>query len=120
MGRKPPGACAMKYATAIWPDRMKATGRVNNPIKIRIPPNNSRIPAMPGRENIGNVPWSEGGKPKSFWHPWKRYMAPAIIRRRLKTLGAQIDWKVPASFMNSLHELSPLKWFGFSRLAILF
>ncbi len=37
----------MKYATAIWPDRMKATGRVNSPISSSAPPTTSRMPATP-------------------------------------------------------------------------
>src|SRR5262245_7312640 len=29
-GQKPRGACPMKYANAIWPDRRNATGRVKS------------------------------------------------------------------------------------------
>src|SRR5205085_10482595 len=50
------GACAMKYATAISPDRRNATGRVKRPIKIRNPPATSRTPAMPIKDPIGAVP----------------------------------------------------------------
>ena len=37
MGQKPPGKCALKYATAISPHSTKATGRVNNPRAIKMP-----------------------------------------------------------------------------------
>src|SRR5688572_744000 len=47
IGQKPRGACAWKYATAISPLAMNATGLVNNPIIIIAPPTTSIIPARP-------------------------------------------------------------------------
>ena len=37
-GKKFCGVCAMKYATAIMPERTNATGRVKRPISSRMPP----------------------------------------------------------------------------------
>src|SRR5437870_6901704 len=55
-GQKPCGAWPRKYATAISPATMKATGRVNSPSSRNRPPNVSRVPAMPGSDAIGAVP----------------------------------------------------------------
>src|SRR4028119_1732486 len=51
MGTGPFGAWAMKYAAAIWPDRMKATGRVKSPSTIISPPKNPTTP--PGQGGTG-------------------------------------------------------------------
>ncbi len=60
----------MKYATAISPQRMKATGRVNNPTVMKSPPETSNNPAAPRREKRGMAPIGGGaGNPKSFWVP---------------------------------------------------
>jgi len=46
-GSKPCGACPMKYANAISPDRTKAATRVNRPINSKAPPVTSMMPATP-------------------------------------------------------------------------
>src|ERR1700722_7140517 len=47
-GQGLPGACAMKYATAMLPARTKATVRVNKPSASSKPPTNSNKPWRPG------------------------------------------------------------------------
>src|SRR5438094_525584 len=54
-GQKPCGAWPRKYATAISPARMKATGRVNSPTRSNRPPKVSSVPAIPGSDMIGAV-----------------------------------------------------------------
>src|SRR5438034_11494403 len=58
-GKKPLGACAMKYATAMSPARRNATGRVNKPSTISTPPTSSIMPLMPERDYGGH---SRGGR----------------------------------------------------------
>src|SRR4029077_10590816 len=65
-GKKPLGACAKKYATAMSPARMNATGRVNKPSTISTPPTSSIMPLMP-ESDIGSTPVAgETGKLKYF------------------------------------------------------
>src|SRR5262249_45548497 len=65
-GKKPVGACAMKYATAISPARMNATGRVNKPSTISTPPTSSIMPLVP-ESDMGATPVEgETGKLKYF------------------------------------------------------
>src|SRR6516225_3925278 len=54
-GKKPLGACAMKYAMAMSPARMNATGRVNKPSTISTPPTSSIMPLMP-ESDMGATP----------------------------------------------------------------
>src|ERR1700674_2175029 len=51
IGKNPCGKCSMKYAAAISPDRIKATGRVNRPRIKSVPPTSSNMPAMPNSES---------------------------------------------------------------------
>ena len=44
------GACAIQYATAISPETMKATGRVNRPTMSSAPPTNSSAPAIQDKD----------------------------------------------------------------------
>src|SRR5213596_1434174 len=55
-GQKPCGAWPRKYAMAISPATMKATGWVNSPSSRNKPPNVSMIPAIPASDAIGAVP----------------------------------------------------------------
>src|SRR6516162_4607409 len=65
-GKKPLGACAMKYAKAMSPARMNATGRVNNPSTMSTPPTSSIMPLMP-ESDMGATPVEgETGKLKYF------------------------------------------------------
>src|SRR2546423_11197785 len=86
-GKKPLGACAMKYATAMSPARMNATGRVNKPSTISTPPTSSIMPLMPERD-IGATPVEgETGKLKYFDVPCSRNSRPTMIRKILSTRG---------------------------------
>src|SRR5262249_33445953 len=59
----------MKYATAMSPARMNATGRVNKPSTISTPPTSSIIPLMP-ESDMGATPVKgETGKLKIFRRP---------------------------------------------------
>src|SRR5881396_4118775 len=86
-GQKPCGAWPRKYATAISPATMKATGRGNRP------PNVSRIPAMPGSDAIGAVPppgMMAAGNANSLAVPNCMKRKAATIRRTLSRYGAHV------------------------------
>ena len=68
IGKNPRGAHDRKYATAISPLRMNATGRVKRPSASIGPPNASRIPPtprIPHRVGSGRAP----ANPNSFSRP---------------------------------------------------
>ena len=76
----------MKKANAISPQTMKAAGRVNNPIVIRMPQTSSMMPA----HQNGQVPTGTRGPvghPNSFWVAWQMNSSPKTIRNRLSTVG---------------------------------
>jgi hypothetical protein len=78
----------MKYANAISPAAIKATGRVNNPRTSRMPPINSMLPAAPYSENswtFSNI--GTGGHFSSFAKPYCRNSNPAMSRSRLSAVG---------------------------------
>src|SRR6266545_6946605 len=82
----------MKYATAISPATMKATGRVNTPIRSRAPPTVSRSPAMPANEPIGAVPppgMIAAGNASSLAVPNCVKRNAATILRMLSRYGAR-------------------------------
>src|SRR3989449_7021858 len=92
-GQKPCGAWPRKYATAISPERMKATGRVNSPTRRRRPPNTSSVPAMPGSDMIGAVPppgMMAAGNANSLAVPNCMKRKAATIRRTLSKYGARV------------------------------
>src|SRR6059058_6046643 len=92
-GQKPWGAWPRKYAMAISPARMKATGRVNSPTRSNRPPNVSRVPAMPGSDMIGAVPppgMMAAGNAKILAVPNCMKRKAATIRSTLKSCGARL------------------------------
>src|SRR5438477_347183 len=92
-GQKPCGAWPRKYAIAISPARMKATGRVNSPSRRNTPPNVSRIPAMPGSDAIAAVPppgMIAAGNANSLAVPNCMKRNAATIRRTLSRYGARV------------------------------
>src|SRR2546427_5121137 len=92
-GQKPCGAWPRKYATAISPATMKATGRVNSPCSRNRPPNVSRSPAMPGSDMIGAVPppgMMAAGNANSLAVPNCMKRNAATIRRTLSRYGAHV------------------------------
>src|SRR5688572_4509586 len=93
VGQKPCGAWNWKYATAISPARMKATGRVNSPSRSRPPPTTSSRPPIPACDSHGTVPPSGGtpaGKAKSFIVPDGMKMNAAAMRSTLWSCGPQL------------------------------
>src|SRR5262249_31294636 len=91
---KPLGACAMKYATAMSPAKMNATGRVNKPSTISTPPTSSIIPLMP-ESDIGAAPVEgETGKLKYFDVPCSRNSRPTMMRKILSTRGDHVARKL--------------------------
>src|SRR2546423_13878026 len=93
-GQKPCGAWPRKYATAISPARMKATGRLNSPTRSNRPPNVSRVPAIPGSDMIGAVPppgMMAAGNAKILAVPNCMNRKAATIRSTLKSCGARVD-----------------------------
>src|SRR6478609_2314873 len=89
------GNANWKYATAISPARMNATGRVNSPMRMSGPPNVSSTPANHGSENVvmGGAPAGSGGKLNSFIVPEVMNMPAATMRntasiRSLSDCGA--------------------------------
>src|SRR5213080_5320667 len=92
-GQKPCGAWPRKYATAISPERMKATGRVNNPTRRNRPPNVSRMLAMPASDMIGAVPppgMIAAGNANSLAVPNCMKRNAATIRSTLSKYGARV------------------------------
>src|SRR5215831_5830586 len=93
-GKKPLGACAMKYATAMSPARMNATGRVNKPSTISSPPTSSIIPLMP-ESDMGATPVEgETGKLRYFDIPCSRNSRPTMMRKILSTRGDHVARKL--------------------------
>src|SRR6266545_210743 len=83
----------MKYATAISPATMKATGRVKRPSRSSAPPTASRSPAMPASEPIGAVPppgMIAAGNAINLAVPNCMKRKAAMIRRALSSCGAQL------------------------------
>src|SRR5687768_6437647 len=82
----------MKYANAISPERMNATGRVNSPSSSSVPPTISISPAIPGSDAIGAVPppgITAAGKPSTFAVPTWMNRKAATMRRMLRRYGLQ-------------------------------
>ena len=59
----------MKYATAMLPARMNATGRVNNPRMISTPPTISRQPCTPNSDNSAGASPARVGNESNFCVP---------------------------------------------------
>src|SRR5262249_24804015 len=88
------GACAMKYATAMSPAKMNATGRVNKPSTINTPPTSSIMPLMP-ESDMGATPVEgETGRLKYFDVPCSRNSRPTMIRKMLSTRGDHVARKL--------------------------
>ncbi len=83
--QKPLGKWAVKKATAISPARIKATGRVNSPATIAIPPKNSSIAAI--HSKLKKSAWLPPNQPSSFDAPRSQNKNPAKIRRSVKVTG---------------------------------
>src|SRR5215813_5421250 len=93
-GKKPLGACAMKYATAMSPARMNATGRLNKPSTISTPPTSSIMPLVP-ESDMGATPVEgETGKLKYFDVPCSRNSRPTMMRKILSTRGDHVARKL--------------------------
>src|SRR6516162_8765133 len=111
-GKKPLGACAMKYAKAMSPARMNATGRVNNPSTMSTPPTSSIMPLMP-ESDMGATPVEgETGKLKYFDIPCSRNSRPTMMRKTLSTRGDHVARKLSIagiiiSPMNALRLAKP-------------
>jgi len=90
-GQNDLGACAWKYATAISPARMNATGRVNRPSTISDPPHTSSMPATPSSlmSGAGKPGRPLGGMLKTFIVPNDMKTRPVTIRMRLRNGAAQ-------------------------------
>jgi hypothetical protein len=93
-GKKPLGECAMKYAKAMSPARMNATGRVNKPSTISTPPTSSIIPLMPERYMGATPVEGETGKLKYFDVPCSRNSKPTMMRKILSTRGDHVARKL--------------------------
>src|SRR6266516_1336861 len=92
-GQKPCGAWPRKYAMAISPATMKATGWVNRPSSRNRPPNVSMIPAIPASDAIGAVPppgMMAAGNANSLAVPNCMKRNAATIRRTLSKYGARV------------------------------
>src|SRR5713101_612828 len=92
-GQKPCGAWPRKYAMAISPATMKATGRVKRPSSSRRPPNVSRMLARPTSETTGAVPppgMMAAGNANSLAIPNCMKRKAVTIRRTLSRYGAQV------------------------------
>ena len=99
VGKNPLGKCVLKYATAISPQRMNATGRVSSPRMISVAPIVSMVPAAmswDGRWAGPTPPPCMGGNRNSFDVPSDRKSSPTTTRttlniRALQGEGLQID-----------------------------
>src|SRR4051794_80562 len=82
VGNGDSGAWNWKYATAISPDRMKATGRVHRPSTIASPPNVSSSPPIPVCESSvnGGIGTGLGGQPNSLVVPADMNTRPLAMR----------------------------------------
>ncbi len=77
----------MKYATAISPARMNATGRVRKPTARSAPPTNSITPCNPSNDINAGCPLAGIGKPSNFVLPCSRNSSPTTIRAMLSISG---------------------------------
>src|SRR5215471_5855692 len=68
-GKKPLGACAMKYAKAMSPARMNATGRVNNPSTMSTPPTKLNHAVDARERHGGHSRRGRNWQAKIFRHP---------------------------------------------------
>src|SRR5687768_6968873 len=100
IGKTPRGAQARKYATAIWPLRMNAVGRVHRPTTSSGPPTVSRIPAMP-RILTSEVSGCAPANPKSFSRPCCQNRSPATTRTTNSACGTN-------SILRNLPHLRPV------------
>src|SRR5262249_33933338 len=80
----------MKYATAMSPARMNATGRVNKPSTISTPPMSSIMPLVPESDRGVTPVLGETGKLKYFDVPCSRNRRPTMMRKILSTRGDQV------------------------------
>src|SRR3978361_901358 len=94
VGQNDCGKWNWKYATAISPARTNATGRVNRPRTIAVPPNTSRIPPMPACDisGMGGSVGGVGGKLNSFIVPLVTNISPATIRKVLSIRLVHGEW----------------------------
>jgi hypothetical protein len=104
VGQNDCGAWAWKYATAISPDRMNATGRVKKPSRMASPPNVSSTPASPISEisGTGSIGMGGGGNANSLVVPARMNVKPAMMRSTLSTRSRHGD----ASKIDMLASLS--------------
>jgi hypothetical protein len=84
----------MKYATAMSPARMNATGRVNRPSTIKTPPTISIMPLMPESDTGATPVEGETGKLKYFDVPCSRNSRPTMMRKILSTRGDHVVRKL--------------------------
>src|SRR5258707_12160526 len=98
----------MKYAKAISPDRINATGSVNRPSRNRVPPTTSMTPANQIRDPTGAVvPPGKmaAGNPNHFAEPtWKNRKATTILRT-LSSCGAHAFFTEPPFFCEVVRAL---------------
>jgi hypothetical protein len=105
----------MKYATAMSPARMNATGRVNKPSTINTPPTSSIMPLMPERD-VGATPViGETGKASAahsrssarqiLCHPVKNAAADNLLPRGGGAFIAEVDGNLTANKDDSTVEL---------------
>src|SRR5579862_3368744 len=88
---------------------MNATGRVNRPSAINMPPASSRIPASPGtRVNSAYGRWfGAAGKSKILPRPCSRNNSPTMMRRMLRRRGSQVSRRLAQSSIAMLRRKSP-------------
>src|SRR5881296_3199482 len=96
----------MKYANAISPERMNATGRVNRPRRMSVPPTTSMTPANHGSDPTGAVPppgMIAAGKANHFAEPTWKYRKATTILRTLSSCGAHSFFTEPPVFFEVTH-----------------
>src|SRR5262245_28386406 len=90
------------------PDRMKATGRVNRPNRMRTPPTNSSTPAAPRRDtNCRLSKYATCGKPKNFAVPCCRNSNAIMMRSTDSRRGDQVWWSLSIDAASVVTDLSP-------------
>src|SRR6267154_2640691 len=100
-GQKPLPAWPMKYANAISPERINATGRVNRPRKKSVPPTTSMTPANHTSDPTAAVPppgMIAAGKANHFAEPTWKYRKATMILRMLRRYGAHSFFTGPPFF----------------------
>src|SRR5262245_27197079 len=76
------------------PDKTKATGRVNRPIRISTPPTNSSTPAAPRSDmNCRLSKYATCGKPKNFAVPCCKNSSAVMMRSTESRRGDQVRQK---------------------------